>query len=151
MVAIRDMTPSACPLALLAGRCAATLGFVSFSWLRSRAADPAAFPGWPLWLIGNLVGLGLGALGSANRAFAGYLTPVGRSAEFFGLWGLVFKLGAVGTIPFGLAKDAWGTTAALVVLLGFLVAGTVLTLFVDEQRGLAAAQAAEMARGSRLD
>lgn len=134
-------------LALLAGWCVTTLGFVIFSWLRSRADDPAAFPGWPLWVIGNLVGLGLGALGSANRAFAGYLTPIGRSAEFFGLWGLVFKLGAVGTIPFGLAKDAWGTTAALVVLLGFLVAGAVLTLFIDEHRGLAAAQSAEQAHG----
>jgi UMF1 family MFS transporter len=126
-------------LLLLGAWCGTTLGFVVFAWLRSRAADPAAFPSWPLWLIGNLIGFGLGSLGSANRAFVAYLTPAHRSAEFFGLWGLVFKLAAVGTIPFGLAKDAWGTTTALTVLLGFILTGTGLTLLIDEKRGLAAA------------
>ncbi len=120
---------------------ATTAGFALFAWMRQRAAVPAAFPAWPLWLIGNLVGFGLGSLGSANRAFVGYLTPATRSAEFFGLWGLVFKLAAVLTIPFGLAKDSWGTPAALLVLLAFLVAGGALTLFIDERRGLATAHA----------
>jgi uncharacterized integral membrane protein len=53
---------------------------------------------------------------------------------------LVFKLAAVLTVPFGYAKDAWGTPAALIVLLGFLVIGFVLTLGVNEERGLAAAR-----------
>ena len=128
-------------LLLLGAWCATTLGFVVFSWLRSHAADPEAFPRWPVWVIGNLVGFGLGSLGSANRAFVGFLAPASRSAEFFGLWGLVFKLAAVLTIPFGLAKDVWGTTAALVVLFGFMLAGIVLTIFVNETRGMAAAQA----------
>lgn len=127
---------------------ATTAGFVVFAWARSRAAVPAAFPSWPLWLIGNLVGFGLGSLGSANRAFVGYLTPAARSAEFFGLWGLVFKLAAVLTIPFGFAKDAWGTPAALLVLLGFLVVGGGLTLFVDERRGLATARAEDARLGA---
>lgn len=130
-------------LSLLAVWIATTAGFVVFAWMRARSSDPAAFPSWPLWVLGNLIGFGLGSLGSANRAFVGYLTPPTRTAEFFGLWGLVFKLAAVLTIPFAWAKDTWGTTAALVVLLGFLVAGFVLTLFVDEKRGAAAAAAAE--------
>ncbi len=127
---------------------ATTAGFALFAWLRTRAAEPAAFPTWPLWLVGNLIGFGLGSLGSANRAFVGFLTPSTRSAEFFGLWGLVFKLAAVFTIPFGFAKDAWGTPAALLVLLGFLVAGGGFTLFVDEQRGLAAARAEDARLGA---
>lgn len=135
-------------LILLALWIATTVGFVAFAWARRHAADPAAFPDWPLWLIGNLVGFGLGSLGSANRAFVGYLTPATRSAEFFGLWGLVFKLAAVLTIPFGFAKDAWGTPAALLVLLGFLVVGGGLTLFVDEQRGLATARAEDARLGA---
>jgi len=121
----------------------AALGFALFSWLRSQAADPAAFPRWPLWVVGNFIGFGLGSLGAANRAFFCYLTPANRSAEFFGLWGLVFKFSAVLTIPFGLAKDTLGTTAALLVLAGFLVAGLVVTFFIDEERGLAAARADE--------
>jgi UMF1 family MFS transporter len=93
--------------------------------------------------VGNFIGFGLGSLGAANRAFFCYLPPASRSAEFFGLWGLVFKFAAVLTIPFGLAKDFLGTTAALLVLAGFLVAGLVVTCFIDERRGLAAAQAAD--------
>jgi UMF1 family MFS transporter len=121
----------------------AALGFALFSWLRTQSADPAAYPRWPLWVVGNFIGFGLGSLGAANRAFFCYLTPASRSAEFFGLWGLVFKFAAVLTIPFGLAKDFLGTTAALLVLAGFLVAGLVVTCFIDERRGLAAAQAAD--------
>lgn len=135
-------------LLLLAVWIATTAGFAAFAWARSRAAMPAEFPTWPLWLVGNLIGFGLGSLGSANRAFVGFLTPTSRSAEFFGLWGLVFKLAAVFTIPFGFAKDAWGTPAALLVLLGFLAVGGLLTLFVDEHRGLAAARAEDERLGA---
>jgi UMF1 family MFS transporter len=120
---------------------ATTAGFAVFAYARAHSSAPAAYPTWPLWLVGNLIGFGLGSLGSANRAFVGYLTPASRSAEFFGLWGLVFKLAAVLTIPFGFAKDAWGTPSALLVLLGFLMVGGVITLFIDEGRGLAAARA----------
>lgn len=122
-----------------------TAGLLVFAFLRDRAADAAAFPRWPLWLAGNLLGFGLGSLGSANRAFVAYLTPAARSAQFFGVWGMVFKFAAVLAVPFGWAKDVWGTPASLVVLEGFLVVGFVLTLFVDERRGLAAARAADAA------
>jgi UMF1 family MFS transporter len=84
--------------------------------------------------------MGLGSLGASNRALVGFLTPPSRSAEFFGLWGLVFKLAAVLTVPFGLVKDRIGTAQALMVLAGMIIAGFVLTLFVNERRGAAAAQ-----------
>jgi UMF1 family MFS transporter len=138
-------------LLLLGVWLATTAGFILFAWLRSRAADPESFPSWPVWLLGNLIGFGLGSLGSANRAFVGFLTPASRTGQFFGIWGLVFKLAAVLTIPFGYAKDAWGTTAALVVLEAFLVAGFIVTLFVDEKRGLAAARAADEAERLALE
>jgi hypothetical protein len=38
-------------------------------------------------VIGNLLGFGLGSLGSANRAFVGYLAPPSRAAEMFGYGG----------------------------------------------------------------
>lgn len=98
-------------------------------------------PTWPIWLVGNLLGFGLGSLGSANRAFVGYLAPQDRVAEVFGVWGLVFKLSAVMTFPFAWAKDTMGTAPALLVLSAFLVVGLVITLFVNEQRGHAAASA----------
>ena len=93
------------------------------------------YPTWPLWGIGNLLGFGLGSLGSANRAFVAYLTPRGKAAEAFGLWGMVFKLAAVMTYPFAWIKDVRGTPAALIFLTLLLVVGWGLTLLISETRG----------------
>ena len=117
---------------------------LGFAWYAHRfelhALSGAAdrFPTWPLWLIGNLLGFGLGSLGSANRAFVGYLAPPDRTAETFGIWGLIWKLSAITTFPFAWVKDTVGTSAALLVLAGFLSIGLVLTLLIDERRGFAA-------------
>jgi len=122
---------------------ATALGFAYYAY-----AYPPAVPGstnhppvWPLWLIGNLLGFGLGSLGAANRAFVGFLAPQAKAGEIFGVWGLVFKLAAVMTFPFAFVKDVHGTPAALVVLAISIAIGLVLTLFVDEERGHAAANA----------
>lgn len=119
-----------------------TAGFAGFAFMHqahARVAGAAPYPTWPLWLIGNLLGFGLGSLGAANRAFVSYLAPAGREAETFGMWGLVFKLSAIMTFPFAWMKDTAGTPAALVVLTAFVVIGFILTLFINEQRGHAAA------------
>lgn len=118
------------------------LSFATYAWLYdSHLASGAggAYPTWPLWVIGNLLGFGLGSLGSANRAFVGYLAPPNREAEVFGLWGLMWKLSAVMTLPFAWVKDTVGNCEALLVLAGFLVAGLILTLFINEKRGHEAA------------
>jgi UMF1 family MFS transporter len=106
----------------------------------TAGGDPEGFIKWPLWVIGNLLGFGLGSLGSANRAFVGYLAPPDRSAEVFGLWGMMFKLAAIMTFPFAFVRDKLGTPQALVLLAGFLAVGLVLTLLVNEKRGHAAAE-----------
>lgn len=115
-----------------------TLGFAIFAMMhRAHLASgvETAFPTWPLWLIGNLLGFGLGSLGSANRAFVSYLAPPGHEAEAFGMWGMVWKLSAIMTFPFAWVKDTLGTGEALMVLAGFLVAGLVTVCFIDEKRG----------------
>ena len=120
------------------------LGFAGYSALHSAhlAQHPHdAFPVWPLWLIGNLLGFGLGSLGSANRAFVSYLTPPGREAETFGIWGLVWKISAITTFPFAWVKDVMGTTEALIVLAAFVTVGLVLSLFINEKRGALARNA----------
>lgn len=58
------------------------------------------------------------------------------------MWGLVFKVSSVLTFPFAWMKDTKGTPAALLVLLGALAVGFVLTLLVDERRGERAAREA---------
>ncbi|QJE98437.1 MFS transporter [Luteolibacter luteus] len=123
------------------------LAAVSFAFYAYRhevfvaaGGDPEGFIKWPLWVIGNLLGFGLGSLGSANRAFVGYLAPPDRAAEVFGLWGMMFKLAAIMTFPFAYARDKLGTPQALVLLAGFLIVGLILTFLVNEKRGHAAAQ-----------
>ena len=120
------------------------LGFAGYSALHSAhlAQHPQSpFPVWPLWLIGNLLGFGLGSLGSANRAFVSYLTPTGREAETFGIWGLVWKITAITTFPFAWVKDVVGNTEALLVLAAFVAVGLVLSIFINEKRGALARDA----------
>jgi len=113
-----------------------SVGFAGYAFMYD--AHPDTTPSWPLWVIGNLLGFGLGALGSANRAFVGYLAPEGKAGETYGLWGMTMKLSALMTFPFAWVRDALGTPASLLVLAGFVVAGMVLTFLVDEKRGRAA-------------
>jgi UMF1 family MFS transporter len=125
---------------------ATALGFAWYAHLHEvhlKTGAAGAFPVWPLWLIGNLLGFGLGSLGSASRAFVGFLAPPDREAETFGMWGLVWKLSAIMTFPFAWVKDTLGTAAALLVLAAFLAVGLALTLLINEKRGLAARMAAE--------
>lgn len=110
-----------------------SVSFAGYAYM--FAAHPKTTPSWPLWVIGNLLGFGLGALGSANRAFVGFLAPEGKAGETYGLWGMTMKLSALMTFPFAWVRDQFGTPAALLVLAGFVVAGMVLTFLVDEQRG----------------
>lgn len=119
---------------------ATALAFATFAFAKAR--NPA-IPIWPLWVFGNLIGFGLGSLGAANRAFVGFLTPQSRTAQVFGLWGMVFKASTILTIPFALVKDAWGAGPSLLVLAGFILAGLLITLSIDEHRGLAAAREAD--------
>lgn len=101
-------------------------------------------PEWPFWLAGNLIGIGLGGIGTASRSLVGRFTPGHKTAEFFGLWGMVYKLaGVVGVGSFGQVKAWIGMPASLMLLLGFFAAGFVLTLYVRETAGVRAAKRAE--------
>ncbi|WP_193211921.1 MFS transporter [Luteolibacter marinus] len=128
--------------ALLVVWMGSAIGFAGYAHLyesHAAAGDGSAYPTWPLWLIGNLLGFGLGSLGSANRAFVSYLAPPEKAAEMFGIWGLMFKVAAVMTFPFAWVKDTMGTPPSLVLLGGFLGVALLLTLFINEKRGHAAA------------
>lgn len=108
---------------------------------------PVHGPQWPLWIIGNGLGFGLGGVGTASRSMVGRLTPKHRTAEFFGLWGVSYKLaGALGVLSFGAVARAFGELASLCLLFGFFVVGFVLVLPVNEIAGVRAARRAERAQ-----
>jgi len=114
-------------------------------WLMSTAAlfvislvQP--HPEWAFWVVGNGIGLGIGGIGTASRSLVGRFTPVHKTAEFFGLWGMVYKsAGVVGVLLFGQVKAWVGMPASLLLLAGFFVVGVLLMVQVREREGLRAA------------
>lgn len=93
------------------------------------------------WMASTMMGIAMGASGTAARALVGQLSPAGQSAEFFGLWGLTVKMAAViGPVTYGQITSISGGNyrSALLSTLMFFVAGLVITLLVNEKRGQAA-------------
>jgi UMF1 family MFS transporter len=119
-----------------------TLALALVLWLVAGGLAWAA-EGRPLfWLAANLVGVALGASQSAGRALVGRFAPVGRTAEFFGLWGVAVKLAAiVGPLVYGLLGFVTGGDhrTALLSTLAFFAVGLLLLLGIDERRGMQAA------------
>lgn len=105
---------------------------------------PHGGPQWPVWVVGNGLGFGLGGIGTASRSMVGRLTPSHRTAEFFGLWGMVYKFaGAIGVLGFGVVARFAGETASLLLLAGFFAGGLLLVLRVGETKGVRQARKAE--------
>ncbi len=91
-----------------------------------------------VWLAANMIGLALGASQAVGRAMVGRLTPVARTAEFFGLWGMATRLASiVGPVSYGLISYLSGGNhrLALISTLSFFIVGLWLLRRVDEQRG----------------
>lgn len=89
---------------------------------------------------GCLAGLSLGSAQSAGRALVGLLTPTGKSAEFFGLWGTAAKLAAVfGMLGLGLLQAFFGLADAILFCLALFAVSMWVVLSVDESRGRMAA------------
>jgi UMF1 family MFS transporter len=72
----------------------------------------------------------------------GYLSPPGRQAEFFGLWGLAVKFSSIlGPLTYGLVTWLSGGDHRLAILItgAYFVVGIALIEGVDAARGRAAA------------
>lgn len=93
------------------------------------------------WIIALIAGLGIGSLQSVSRGLVGLFSPVEKSGEFFGFWGLAGK-GAymLGPPIFGAISSVTGSqrTAMLSTAL-FFVVGFIGMFFIDERRGHAEA------------
>ena len=95
------------------------------------------------WVAGGFVGIGMGATSSSCRALVGLFSPIDRSGEFFGLWGLAVKLGSiVGPFLFGLVSRFVGDIRIAELVTGtFFIASYLLMALVNEQEGRAAVRA----------
>lgn len=95
------------------------------------------------WVVALFAGLGIGSLQSASRALVGLMAPPEKSAEFFGFWGLAGKTAyMIGPLLFGLIASQTGSQrVAMLSTAAFFLLGLIGMSFVNEKRGLAAAQA----------
>lgn len=94
------------------------------------------------WAVAVFAGLGIGSLQSAARAMIGLFSPIEKSGEFFGFWGLAGKGAyAVGPLVFGLVASATGNQRyGILTTAVFFVIGLAGMAFVDEAAGRRAAE-----------
>lgn len=95
------------------------------------------------WGVAMSAGLGIGSLQSASRGLVGMFSPVEKSGEFFGLWGLAGK-GAymLGPLIFGAISSFSHSQRVAILSTGlFFVAGLIGMARVNEDRGRQAAAA----------
>lgn len=98
-------------------------------------AGYAAQAEWLFWIVGCLVGASMGGLGTAGRAMVGVFTPVERTAEFFGLWGVAVRLsGVIGIAGFGLLRG-WSEMGSIAALMGVFILAGMMLFMVDERAG----------------
>ncbi len=108
------------------------------------------------WIVGILSGSALGATQSGSRALIGEFSPPSRSAEFFGFWGLFWKLSeAMGPLAFGLvvhlsADVHTGRRTGIALTTLFFVIGFLGMFFVDHEKGVEQAQAYERETQAQL-
>jgi MFS transporter, UMF1 family len=156
---ILQITVTAIIGAILTGRFQDRVGARNFLlvclvfWTATNLTAALATREWVFWMVGNAVGLGIGAIGTASRAMVGLLSPAHKAAEFFGFYGLFHKLSAIlglGAITLLEVLFAGNFHRVVATSSLFFVIGFVLLLRVDEKAGRVAALRAERDHRRRL-
>jgi MFS transporter, UMF1 family len=101
---------------------------------------------WMFWVVGNLIGLSIGALGTSSRAMVGLLSPEHKAAEFFGFYGFAHKLSAILALGWiGLGETLFPDQFPLIVASTtvFFIIGFLLMLTLNEKAGRIAALKSE--------
>lgn len=109
------------------------VGWIAMVVVAYFSTTPSMF-----WVAANLAGLCMGSSQSAGRALVAFLSPAGRSAEFFGLWGFATRLAAIlGPLTYGIVTWVTGGNHRLAILLtgAFFVVALLILFRVDERRG----------------
>ncbi|MBK1717883.1 MFS transporter [Thiocystis violacea] len=99
-------------------------------------------------VVGCVAGMSLGACQSTTRTLIGLFSPLSRSAEMFGFWGLSMKLaGVFGLLAIGLLQALFGLREAMLFCVLLFVAALLVARGIDETRGRAIAAEHDAGRG----
>lgn len=96
---------------------------------------------WQFYLLGSAIGLVLGGSQALSRSLFAQVVPVGREAEYFGLYEISQNGTAwVGSLMLGLVLQWTGSyRAAIISLVVFFVVGAVMLMRTDVRRAIAVA------------
>ena len=100
------------------------------------------------WWAAAIAGLCMGSSQSAGRAMAGMFAPKKQLAEFYGLWTFAIRLASIiGPLTYGAITWATGGNQRLAIMstTALFIAGLMVLLKVDVQRGRDAALRADVA------
>ena len=94
------------------------------------------------WLVlGVVLGLVMGGSQALARSLFAVMTPLSKSGEFFGFFGLVGKASSVfGPMVYVLVTGVYDTRVAILALLSIIGVGTLLLTRVNVEEGVAVAQ-----------
>ncbi|HHS12864.1 MAG TPA: MFS transporter [bacterium] len=94
------------------------------------------------WILAGMVGCVQGGTQALSRSLFGSMVPGDRSAEFFGFYTISGKFsGIAGPALFALAGQLFGTSRfGILSLVFFFVAGGIILLTVNVERGIEAAR-----------
>ena len=120
-----------------------TLQWILVLWILVCLGGAAATTKTAFWFVAMAAGLGIGSLQAASRGLVGLFSPKDKSGEFFGFWGLAMRGAyALGPFIFGSVSLTTGSQrVAVLITAGFFIVGWIGLLYVDEDRGRAAAEA----------
>jgi len=120
-----------------------TLQWILVLWILVCLGGAAATTKTAFWFVAMAAGLGIGSLQAASRGLVGLFSPRDKSGEFFGFWGLAMRGAyALGPFVFGSISALTGSQRiAVLITTAFFVIGWFGLLYVDEEKGRAAAQA----------
>ena len=97
------------------------------------------------WFLAMLVAMVQGGTQALSRSMFASMSPLSKSAEFFGFYNLSSKFASMfGPFLFGIVGQVTGTSrlGILAIIVFFIIGGLILTT-VDHQKGIIAARAAE--------
>jgi len=97
---------------------------------------------WEFYVLAVLVGLVQGGVQLLSRSFFARIIPVARSAEFFGFYNMVGRVGTVvGPLLVGFTALLSGSSrASILVIVVLFGGGALLLLWINEKQAMEAAQ-----------
>jgi len=118
------------------------LGSTLVGWIATCVIAALTTTKGGFWWAAAIAGLCMGSSQSAGRALAAMFAPPRQLAEFFGLWTFAIRLASIiGPLSYGAITWATGGNQRLAILstAALFVAGLMLLLPIDVQRGRKAA------------